>query len=430
MAKQTKTIKCPQCGSIRKKEVGKDIYKCSDCDTAYFLDRDDVIINITERTSYHTSKTPKTPPIQKKTALLTGVFFGLVLVFLIAIPHIFTSHSNNSLFGEDNKPQYGSIKEILLIENPSSNKPIAVVIDDRQNSRFNSPGYYATLYDITAQKVIKEQKISSEVEYFTSFRINKLHDSWYVNEFIYNRDINRVYKLDPVNLVLEDFGEILAGKFTELSAGIAKIEKTNSTDIFELMTNDGFKYAYSSYSNKLYKDRWTVAADKEIPQQTTYFYEFTNKNQIQLVQLQVESQNRILKTHRYNNSYDGKSNIIKDVTPGRRYFMKSSRLNEDDAPKVLYWNDKDLFIRAKASANPTATFNVQSIDIETGNLNWSIETNWDGEVGILDFQEYKDFYTLIVNYDIWNDYHIFKIAKTVSPQLEEIEIHQYRVGGR
>lgn len=45
MAKEIKAIKCPNCGSVNKIELKPDFYKCSSCQTEYFLDDNDVNIN-------------------------------------------------------------------------------------------------------------------------------------------------------------------------------------------------------------------------------------------------------------------------------------------------------------------------------------------------------------------------------------------------
>ncbi len=44
MAKEIKAIQCPKCGSTRKVEIKPEFYRCSSCDTEYFLDNDDVVI--------------------------------------------------------------------------------------------------------------------------------------------------------------------------------------------------------------------------------------------------------------------------------------------------------------------------------------------------------------------------------------------------
>ena len=46
MAKNIKAIKCPNCGSIKKLEIRTDYFRCLNCDTEYFLDDDDININI------------------------------------------------------------------------------------------------------------------------------------------------------------------------------------------------------------------------------------------------------------------------------------------------------------------------------------------------------------------------------------------------
>ena len=47
MSKQLKVIECPKCGSTQNTEVRPGYYRCKDCNTAYFLDDDDINYNIT-----------------------------------------------------------------------------------------------------------------------------------------------------------------------------------------------------------------------------------------------------------------------------------------------------------------------------------------------------------------------------------------------
>jgi len=46
MAKQLKAIQCPKCGSVQKTVLQPDTYRCANCGTEYFLDTDDINVNI------------------------------------------------------------------------------------------------------------------------------------------------------------------------------------------------------------------------------------------------------------------------------------------------------------------------------------------------------------------------------------------------
>ena len=441
----TKTIKCPQCGSIRKEEIGKEVYKCSNCGSLYFIDNDDITVNITQKISRNTTTAN---PFQNKRTLGVGIGIGIgitvAFIFLLIITVVLSSPNKNvSPNLPDNRSRVtATIREVMLIEDPYADNPSAFIIDSRrQGNNYRDVEYYAVLYDIVGQKIVKEQKIAeSALAVSVTYKIKKQYDSWYLGERL--QDVERVYKLDPVNLIIEDLGKILASKFTSLSAGVAGIEPDSYIDAFELITNDGLECLYSPYSDKLYEKERDIKADKDIPQYTTYFYGFTkiNKsssctqgNQIQLLQLQAKSQNKKLKAYSLTWDYkcqleamwfNGSYNFVKDVTPDRKYFRKSNSIIDDDSPKVLFWNDKVVIAKMKASANPAAKFNLQSIDIETGSLNWTLETDWDEKVQILDLQEYNSFYLVAVKFD-WQTYNFLKISKA-SPQLEPLGLPQYK----
>ena len=439
MAKQIRTIKCPQCGSIKKTDIKKDTYKCGSCDATYFLDNDDVTINVVEQNPY---RNYSSPVISKNK--VTGIF--IVIALFIIIPFVvlrilIPSGRSETVFSDTSSKFYGTIKKVMLVEDISSDKPQAYFIDSRMNhNHCQDIGCFLVLYDIIGQKVIKEVEIADKSKRSPLYDIRKQFDAWYISENI--NDANRVLKLSPAAFELEDFGEKLAGRFTELSAGIANIKPEHYIDAFKLMTNDGDEYVYSPYSDKLYKDEREIRADKGIQQHAAFFYGFTQiktsycerGKQIQLLQLQARSQNKKLKAYKLEWGYkcelealwfNGSYSFAKDVTPDRKYFGTNNTGIKVDAPQVLYWNDKAVFAKLKASANPAAAFNLQSIDIETGSLNWSLETTWNEEVEVLDFQEYKDFYILTVKIS-WREYCFFKIDKQ-SPELKRIDLpHQYR----
>ncbi|HET9503062.1 MAG TPA: hypothetical protein VFO93_05955 [Hymenobacter sp.] len=55
MAKQLKAIQCPKCGSVQQVALQPDTYRCTNCGTEYFLDSDDINVNVRQ--------VPGTPPV-------------------------------------------------------------------------------------------------------------------------------------------------------------------------------------------------------------------------------------------------------------------------------------------------------------------------------------------------------------------------------
>jgi DNA-directed RNA polymerase subunit M/transcription elongation factor TFIIS len=433
MGKQTKTIKCPQCGSIQKTEIGNGIYKCEDCNSSYFIDNDDVTINVIER-----SNTPK-----KQTKITGGTIVGLIIVFLLILPFIIIKSLHNMGTVVDSGEHFsrnGQVMHALLIEDPLSDKPMAFIIEQDYQI-----GYYAVLYDLTKQKIVKEKQLWKESRTSSpSYMLKDYFDSWYLEE---NRDkAYTIYKLDPVNFVFENLADMLAPRFAEFSAGIANLHFDFYIDAFEVLTNDGEKYIYSPYSDKLYEDdnsydlKKKMEKDEALPFHKGFYYGFTNlernskscpgADKIQLVQLSISSQNKKPKSYeqlKWDHHctiealwFAGKYQFVKDLTPDRKYFGGTGSRIDNDAPEVLYWNDKSVFVKLKASANPAATYNLQSIDIETGKLNWSVETAWSENVDIKDFKEYKNCYILSGKFK--QSYNFYKIDKN-NLDLEQIKIN-------
>ena len=78
MAKNIKAIKCPNCGSVKKTEIKPDYFVCTSCDTEYFLDNDDINVNInhTPNPSAHVQPVD----VKKSIPLIVGVFVILSII--------------------------------------------------------------------------------------------------------------------------------------------------------------------------------------------------------------------------------------------------------------------------------------------------------------------------------------------------------------
>lgn len=84
MAKKIKAIKCPHCGSVNKAKSNKNTYQCNQCDTEYFIDSDDLNINVnhTYNNDNQTSaKTEKNGWYDFFSIALAMLFIGLIIFF-------------------------------------------------------------------------------------------------------------------------------------------------------------------------------------------------------------------------------------------------------------------------------------------------------------------------------------------------------------
>ncbi len=443
MAKQIKVIKCPQCGSVRQTLIGKDTYKCNDCGTNYFLDNDDINININEEKK----EQPVTPPVNVKPKKVGGIIVIAVILFFFFMSKLCGHKEAGKTSGTSSPSQSkieGSIKLAKLIDDPNSDNPMAFIIDTRRQGT-KGEGEFMVLYDLNKGEIAKEKQLYDGKEAFrsVSYYVYDFFNSWYLEESMDKS--YTCYKLDPKNLIIENVGDKLAKDFPELSARVATVHKDTYQEAFDIMSNDGDKYSYSPYSNKLYADDDDVKADKTIPLHNSYYYGFTEaKNytklpqskRVQLIELRCISQNKKLKEFDLSWDYDswgrgyvidalwfnGKYEFSKDVTPDRKYFG-GNRKHDDHFPRVIYWNNNEVIVLIKANANPSSTYNLQSISTKDGSVRWTIETNWQKKLNEIDFKEYKNCYVLAGKGESY-DFEFYKIDKN-KPALKEYDIPQY-----
>lgn len=421
MAKQIKVVKCPQCGSTQKTELKPDFYQCNNCGTKYFLDDDTVFVNVRHNinrrdTNINTPGTSSSNNSPSRSGWLIAVFFLLIFLGIMIFREV--SKRNGETAGDSDSGYRASMVESKFIEDIETSNPQLFVIEKRRYGQSYSSDrrsdYYAVYVDLLTKKKLREIKIKDVDERsntHTYFSLEDFYDGWYLG--IEEREMSYdIYKIDPKQYTMESIIPFLTENFTELSAGIAKIKFEHYIDAIEILTNDGKEYLYSSYSNKLYPDDRKVGADTDIPVYTRYYYDFTTKDHycskhpkaIQLLQTKAISQNKILRTYRFEWDhyckldamwFNGKLTYVKDVTPGRNYFGGDGNAQDQSKPSVVYSDDSNLIVKVKASANPNASFNLQSIDIDSGDIRWTIDLE-SKEIKIKDFAVYKDGYVICI----------------------------------
>lgn len=120
MAKNIKAIKCPNCGSIKKNEIKTDYYVCLSCNTEYFLDNDDININI--KHVPHSSSQQSTARVKRIIATILLAFI-LVLIFFIVIKR-FVGNSIKSIPSEKEIVKYDYYGGEIVYQNSNTGKAI------------------------------------------------------------------------------------------------------------------------------------------------------------------------------------------------------------------------------------------------------------------------------------------------------------------
>ena len=88
MSTKIKPIKCPNCGSEKHVQLDEKRYQCRNCGTEYFLDDDDITINVKHNFEYENFTQPKEEPrITMTNALRNLAVVLIVFLFLYAAKH-------------------------------------------------------------------------------------------------------------------------------------------------------------------------------------------------------------------------------------------------------------------------------------------------------------------------------------------------------
>ncbi len=120
MAKNIKAIKCPNCGSIKKTEIKTDYFRCLNCDTEYFLDNDDININI-NHTPYQGSQL--SPALKKNTTAVVMTVIFLVLTMFMVINYLIKNSTAASSV-ETEKAKYDYYGGQIVYQNTNTGKAV------------------------------------------------------------------------------------------------------------------------------------------------------------------------------------------------------------------------------------------------------------------------------------------------------------------
>ncbi len=381
MAKQIKAIKCPHCGSIGKTEVKADHFKCTSCNTEYYLDNDD--ININHNINFNSSTPFSDPSTAKRIGLVVGGVVAVFILFTFIIPSLFSSRKSYPA-KENVRAEYSWYSTDVSAYANKDGRPIVVVLGVRRYSgddHENETGEYISFYDLLTDKELKTQKTGTfSLSNGNNFELKQFSD----NNFYGIANKERVYKIDKENLLASDVTQSLFKDHAKLASGIANAAFAYDSygEAFNVMSNEGTNVFFYPMVNKIYtmdevyveKRKLEVAVPNEVLQTR---FEFSHKSddypeeKIQLFKYTKRDtkggpdDNVILEwqetasTHEKNITFG--TNIMRsyvDLTPGRLYFN----------PKVLYSDDNYVIITSNKTAAESAPTNIQCIDARDGKL--------------------------------------------------------------
>jgi len=407
MAKEIKVIKCPNCGSVNKIELKPDFYKCTSCQTEYFLDDNDVNINYNHNYNHNLPFNN----VNAKVLKIIGIVIGSVFLFIIAITFLTSifssskrSSNNYSTYSgtttrEEDQGYYASRYSSMAFLQSSGQPVIAMLESRRYNSNMNKEkeGSYLAFYDPIKKELIKDEKVSSESLSSSDFKFKTFSDG---NIYMINNKAS-LLRLDKDNLKTQDVGKKFFEANTELQIGVATMEFVyrDNGDGLIILTNDGKKRYYYPLIQKLYTEKEYYKANNgfntllpNAKDKTIYLFTSESSDypdeKLQLIQITYKDNGAgpkdITDNLRWGKDYGGsgiftdrdpyrkvllgrwekeRGRVLswRDVTPDRLYF----------APSVLIGEGDNLIIQFRADANTKSPFKIQKINKDNGTVEWT-----------------------------------------------------------
>ena len=378
MPKHIKTIKCPQCGSMRATQLREDHYRCDSCSTEFYLDSDDITIHH----KFETERNTSTAKFKRFFLVLLAVtvFFSLIIIGLITFGR---SREGSLRIGSDEEKISYSIKELATFTT-TAGRPIVVIFGSARpasSSNVDDAKSFVSFFDGETQKLVKKIELLDVKGRIQNMDMRRFGDgAFYI---VFNEA--HLYRLDPSTLdMTEVHGEDY--KRPELSQGFAKVVFYYSQfgDALEVKTNLGESFVYYPIADKIYTEREAYAAPLEplpAPKVATHFTfslkssDYPNK-QLQLIRYRrLEQDGYPCEYPRFQwRSWDGKEGLIfpysekrarlqgyEDLTPGAYYF----------SPGVLDASEDQILITFKPTAADDAKQMLRCLDAQTGKVLWS-----------------------------------------------------------
>ncbi|MTH47434.1 hypothetical protein [Intestinirhabdus alba] len=433
MAKQLKTIKCPQCGSTQKTALAAEHYLCQSCHSEYYLDNDDINVHI----RHHEPPPHKECLPEDEIRLLKTL--GLIVVGLLllsgaltlffrfekaAIPVKHTSSSTSttaSPTSELKKPaRYTTFVCSFL---PHSQQKIYLSVVEKvsgsgvqQQADDPESGFYAVFTDLTTKKIVKKVRINSHAK----ARWGTPSKSWSIREFadgkIYLILLQReLFQLNSDTLSIDPVGETFFSGHKAFQSGIATIDFVSHSQGsgFTILSNDGKRLYYYPVIDKVY------AGDDAIYNASHFMrnllpdhspatlYKFVGpkfpkegdkKELIKITYLNnnggpISIPQRLNWYEGYDpesKTYVGPATKIRVLDDADRYrIINFKNLTDPDriyfSPVIMYYDQKNLFIAVKENASPDAAYNLQKLDPDSGAVLWTIPSP-----GIQDIYPFDD----------------------------------------
>lgn len=340
MAKTIRPILCPQCGSPDKIPLGPDRFRCTACQTEYYLDSDEVTVTVRHQ---YAPPPPARPPLSwgQRVALglcaLVGVGAVVWMVLLIALPP---------------QPYRGAkvvTKPIFYLTHyvyaDAQRQPVYATLRT-EGPRWGSDSVtlYADFYDPRSGRLRRTQVLEPLAR-----RLDDYSYAWHTfpNGQIYLLGNGHLYRVDARTDQLSEITQTLLAHVPAASSGVAQVTLDTSKEALTLLTNDGKTLYYLPATGQVLADGTAFYQAAKAARAPHYF---------SLAQPPAASLDAPYQLLRYRAAAQPL-----DLTNGRRFFE----------PRILYQAADALLIAAAPTAKPNGPHLVQRLDVHTGRVLWS-----------------------------------------------------------
>ncbi|MDO7874398.1 hypothetical protein Q5H93_06610 [Hymenobacter sp. ASUV-10] len=402
MAKALKVIQCPKCGSTQKTELRPDTFRCDSCGTEYFLDSDDLNVNIRHLPGPPPAPGPfAIPPAELRRRVRWAIVLGgLALVGSVVWSLLQRQQRRTDLAElqvdpimtgriDPEQPSWRSSEE-QLVPGPGG-QPVLVVAGSRGSFRDGTYTPTVGLYDArtgAAQQLLELPGGSGDL------KLQRLS-----NGTLYVFQNNAVYQLDLAPPGLRDITRRLLSGQPALASGAATISPgTNDDDALRIFTNDGHTLALYPLIRRTYTDdeRWDAAhglATLRPGAPTRPAFAFSEpsmsypEDPIQLIYYTYRDNGggpKDAPRFSWDDDYGGsgiftdadphvkrlitpqelaKGRVLafRDFTPGRRYFY----------PQLLCFDADYVLLTCHATAAPDSPVLLQALDARTAAIRFT-----------------------------------------------------------
>ena len=246
MAKTIRPLRCPTCGSPNKTTIGPDLFRCTACQTEYYLDTDDVTVTVR-----HQLPPPVPAPAPRPARALAGAF-----LLLLAIGAALWLGLRGRGPGAGPTSAIPVMQPIFYLTNylyaDARQQPVYVTLRT-EAPRWGSDSLtiYADFFDPRTGQRRHEQVLEP-----LGHRLDDHTYEWhtFANGQVYLLGHQHLYRLDRRADQLLDVTNTLLANYAPASSGTAQVDFDTSHEALRILTNDGRTFYYLPATGQVFAD--------------------------------------------------------------------------------------------------------------------------------------------------------------------------------